>query len=333
MKVNDMYVRTSSQVARSWRQVLIALLAITAAAVPLASAAQAAPDNQAAVTAALVNVQYNEAHPILAYYYAWWETDKLTSGPYQALLIPFAGARDISDDDSLLRTHITEARSAGIDGWIVNRGSDVARLLDVAHGSDFRVTLQVDSDNGPEAQLQTFYQHANDPGIVTYAGQPVVFFWRAWAHPQAYWTDLRDRIDPDHNALWIADGDQFGFMAGPAWDGISPYAIAWSGNPTGQLPAWGAKARAAAPGKLYIPPVSPGCDDSGVRAATCVRDRGDGAYYQSTLNGALAAKPQWAVVVSTWNEWMEATSIEPATAYGDLYLKLTREFATAFKGA
>src|SRR5713101_7316123 len=179
-EVNYMYARTSSQAARGCRQVLIALLAVTMAAVQLASAAQAAPDNQAAVTAALAKVQYNEAHPILAYYYAWWETAKLTSGPYQAVSLPFTGARDISDDDSLLRTHIAEARSAGIDGWIVNRASDVARLLDVARGSDFRVTLQVDSDSGPEAQLQTFYQHANDPGIVTYAGQPVVIFRRAW---------------------------------------------------------------------------------------------------------------------------------------------------------
>src|SRR5205823_14808527 len=116
---NYMYERTSSQVARGCRQVLIALLAVTVAAVQLASAAQAAPDNQVAATAALAKVQYNEAHPILAYYYAWWEPAKLTSGPYQAVSVPFEGARDISDDDSLLRTHITEARSAGIDGWIV----------------------------------------------------------------------------------------------------------------------------------------------------------------------------------------------------------------------
>ena len=52
-----MYVRTSSQVARGCRQVLIALLAVTVAAAQLASAAQAAPDNQVAATNALAIVK------------------------------------------------------------------------------------------------------------------------------------------------------------------------------------------------------------------------------------------------------------------------------------
>jgi Glycosyl hydrolase family 99 len=92
-----------------------------------------------------------------------------------------------------------------------------------------------------------------------------------------------------------------------------------------------AKARAAAPDKLYIPPVSPGCDDHLVRAPTCVRDRADGQYYASAWQGALSAGPTWAVVVSTWNEWMEATQIEPSVQYGDQYLQLTRQYADAFK--
>ena len=35
--------------------------------------------------------------------------------------------------------------------------------------------------------------------------------------------------------------------------------------------------------------------------------------------------------MSTWNEWMESTSIEPSVQYGDLYLQLTRQFADTFK--
>ena len=104
-----MYARTSFQVARGCRQVLIALLAVTVAAVQLAAAAQAAPDNQAVATAALARVQYNEAHPILAYYYAWWETAKLTSGPYQAVSLPFEGARRTSRVCSTLPMGLTFA--------------------------------------------------------------------------------------------------------------------------------------------------------------------------------------------------------------------------------
>src|SRR6185295_12576529 len=139
-------------------------------------------------------------------------------------------------------------------------------------------------------------------------------------------------IDPERKAVWLADGDQFGTLSGDAWDGISPYAIAWSANPRGQLPSWAAKARAVAPDKLWVPPVSPGCDDSAVRAATCVQDRAGGQYYQATWDGALASNPGWAVIVSTFNEWMESTQIEPSVQYGDQYLQLTRAYSDTFKG-
>jgi hypothetical protein len=292
-----------------------------------------APITRAAAQAAPPASAYDEQHPILAYYYAWWEPERLTTGLYQPVSMPAPGARQISDDPALERQHIAEARSAGIDGFIVNRTSDLAQMLDLVHGSDFRITFQVDATLDPLSQIQAFYQHANDPNMVTYEGRPVLFFWQAPSHPNSYWSDLRAQLDPDHNAVWLTDGDQFPFMAGDAWEGISPYAIAWSPNPTSQLTAWGAKARAAAPEKLYVPPVSPGCDDSVVRTATCIQDRANGQYYQAALQGALASNPRWAVVVCSWNEWMESTSIEPAVQYGDLYLQLTRQFADAFKGS
>jgi hypothetical protein len=86
-----------------------------------------------------------------------------------------------------------------------------------------------------------------------------------------------------------------------------------------------------APDKLWIPPVSPGCDDRAARAATCVRDRADGAYYQATWDGALASNPPWAVVVSTFNEWMESTQIEPSQQYGSEYLQITRQNSDALQ--
>jgi hypothetical protein len=59
----------------------------------------------------------------------------------------------------------------------------------------------------------------------------VLFFWQSGAAGNDYWNNVRQNIDPDHNVLWIADGDNFNILEGDAWDGISPYAIAWSANP------------------------------------------------------------------------------------------------------
>jgi hypothetical protein len=70
-----------------------------------------------------------------------------------------------------------------------------------------------------------------------------------------------------------------------------------------------------------------------VRATTCLRGRADGAYYQATWDGALASNPSWAVIVTTFNEWLETTQIEPSPPYGDQYLQLTRQNADAFKAS
>jgi len=240
------------------------------------------------------------------------------------------GLRQIGDNPDLVRQHIQEAQLAGIDGFIVNRASDLAVLLPLARTMGFSVTLQL---SGGESELRAFYQYIDDPAMVRYQGHPVLFFWQAGLAGPDLWRTLRASIDPDHNVLWLADGDKFNILHDDVWDGVSPYAIAWSRNPGGQLVNWAAQARANGPDKLYVPPVSPGCDDSLVRAPTCVQDRADGAYYQATWEGAIAARPAWAVVVSTFNEWMEATQIEPSAQYGDQYLRLTREFSDAFKSS
>jgi hypothetical protein len=319
--------------ARHAGALALALTAVTApiAQLPAFAETPAAPV-EAEPAAGPVYVPYNESRPVLAYYYAWWEPEKLLSGIHQPVAMPGGGARQIVDDPGLLREHIRQAQSAGIDGFVVNQTSDMAALLDIAAEYDFRVTVQIDSAQAAN-QLGEFYRYVDHPAMVRYQGRPVIFFWASWTRDTSYWTTLRNRLDPGHGTVWLADGDKFDVLRSDVWDGISPYQIAWSNSPQTQLPGWGAKAVAANPGKLYVPPVAPGCDDSRVRPTTCRQDRRGGAYYQQALQGALASNPQWAVIISTFNEWMEDTQIEPSPAYGDTYLQLTRQFAETFKGS
>src|SRR5207249_1185477 len=37
------------------------------------------------------------------------------------------------------------------------------------------------------------------------------------------------------------------------------------------------------------------------------------------------------VLVPTWNDWAEGTTIEPAVEYGDRYLSMTRDYTARFK--
>jgi hypothetical protein len=289
----------------------------------------------AAVAAAADN-----PHPTLAYYYAWW--DQSTFG--QTLYRPEQAYN--SDDAGTIQRHVREAQSAGINGFVLSwygngdrTDHNLSQLLDVGQSTGFHSTIHFETPHfwGADdvvAQLRGFYAaHASHPGLLRYEGRPVIFFWRASTFDNATWNAIRAHVDPGHNAVWIADGDDFGILRGDAWDGISPYAIAWSANPARQLPNWASKAQAVAPDKLWIPPVSPGCNDTAARATTCSRERAGGAYYQSTWDGALASGPQWAIIVSTFNEWMESTQIEPSVQYGDQYLQITRRNADDYRAA
>lgn len=279
-------------------------------------------------------------HPVLAYYYVWWDPDVFNQTLFQPLQ-PYN-----SDDRNVMQQHVNQAKSAGIDGFVVHWYGDgdrtdanLAHVLDIANRSGFTATVEFDTPHfwGVEdvvAQLHAFYSHyGTNPALVRYQGQPVIFFWRSSTFDNATWSSIRSQVDPNHTSIWLADGDNFNILSGEAWDGVSPYAIAWSGNPTAQLQRWAGAARSVAPGKLWNPVVSPGCNDSAARAATCIQDRAEGAYYQATWDGALASSPSWAVVVSTFNEWMESTQIEPSQQWGDQYLQLTKHNSDMFKAS
>ncbi|NJN99052.1 MAG: hypothetical protein HC875_35645, partial [Anaerolineales bacterium] len=55
-----------------------------------------------------------------------------------------------------------------------------------------------------------------------------------------------------------------------------------------------------------------------------------GALYRATFDAALTSNPDW-LLLSSFNEWVEGTYIEPGVQYGDKYLELTKEFVTIFK--
>jgi len=85
--------------------------------------------------------------------------------------------------------------------------------------------------------------------------------------------------------------------------------------------------------KLWIATAMPGYDDSRMldRRDRFARARDDGAYYQRTWAGAVATNPDM-ISISSFNEWTEGHQIEPSVTYGSLYLDLTRELISAWKG-
>ena len=281
--------------------------------------------------------------PVLAIYYPWFSPstfevsiDQPAGGPYQ------------SDDPATIRNQVRQAKGAGIDGFVSSWFGQRERtdqnfntLLDIAQQEGFTATIYFETDHflpwGPDDmawQLERFYEdHLDHPSLVRYQGKPVIFFWRTRVLDLGTWAAMRARVDPEHHAVWIAEGDVFGQLAGDTFDGIHPYSTAWSANPAATLATYSQRTHAY-PGKLWVPTAMPGYDDSRLRpGGSLVVPRNDGAFYRATFQGAIDSSPDWAILITSWNEWLEGSQIEPAASYGNHYLDLTREYSTQFKNA
>ncbi len=290
--------------------------------------------------------------PALALYFPWydptvWESGVTSNQPCE----PYW-----SGDGNTIKRQIGEAKKAGLDGFVSsyfgpggNNPTDVnlQKLLEEAKNQNFKigVMLETDSpeffptvDTQKEALSKVLNFYASHPAYLRIQGKPVIFVWRpralrsagGWdgARAVAAWRDVIAEMDPERKALWIAEGEYTGYL--DVFDGMYPFSIAWSSDPAGQLQRYANEVRAY-PGKLWFAIAMPGYNDlaTGRRDAFVV-DRQNGSYYRYTLSGALATNPDALVVVS-YNEWVEGHAIEAGAAWGDLYLNITREAVDVWK--
>jgi hypothetical protein len=292
--------------------------------------------------------QAEEPPLVLAFYYAWY--DQSTWNP-KTLPDQPAGPYTSSDRATIER-QVAQAQAAGIDAliqsWYGPQTADnqteanFRALLDVAGARGFHAAVDFETE-GPffpdraavtEALRTLLATHAQHPAYLRYQGKPVVFFWREGRFSVDEWAAIRAQVDPAHKSLWIAEGVDIAYQA--VFDGHHLYSVAWSPDVKQTLADWGFRVRryAAQNGvdRLWVATAMPGYDDTRTdRQDTFAVARHAGDYYRETWAAAVASRPDW-IVITSFNEWVEGTMIEPSVTYGDLYLNLTRELAQAFKG-
>jgi hypothetical protein len=266
---------------------------------------------------------------------------------------PEGGPYD-SRDPTRIRTHLAQARAAGLDGLAVSwwghereeavglpalfRYADEAGLVLAPYyetaGLQARGALGVTSD------LETLLdRHGGEPAWLRVGGVPVVFLYASHLLRPAAWDVVRSRLMAGGRRLFlIADARSSGWLAArPDWlsrfDALhvyTPVEFLARGRELGRT--YGELATLArAAGRPFVPAVAPGYDDRRIREPGFVVPRADGAAYDESWRAALSVDPAW-VFVSSWNEWHEGSEIEPSVEHGRRYLEATRRWAERFRG-
>ncbi|GAC1635902.1 MAG: hypothetical protein NVS4B2_23770 [Chloroflexota bacterium] len=295
------------------------------------------------------------SRPVLAFYYSWYHHG--TWCRCQMSDVPVA-AYDSSDDQTIDR-QIAQAARAGITGFITSwagpgntQDENMAKLLVRAAayqhktGTHFVSSLYFESDadairNDLTGAMRYAIEHyTTNPHFFHWQGKPVIFIWHPIGNGRTLstWSALRQRLDPAHHVLWMAEGTDTGLLR--VFDGLHLFSAAYWGlldkTISGVDQSFRTRINAynAAHGThgLWIAGVQAGYDDTRVpgRTGTYIVPRNNGATYRASWLGALSSRPDW-ITISTFNEWFEGSMIEPSARYKTLYLTLTAQYSAAWR--
>jgi hypothetical protein len=292
------------------------------------------------VTAPPPTTQARLAPLVLAFYYNWY--DENTWKPSVVPDMPVL--KYLSRDPVNTARQIVEARNAGIDALVVSwwgQGNptedNFKAMLEQARGLYYNVAIDFEltspfyhnRDDVIRSLRYLIATHAQHPAYLKVNGKPVIFFWREQKWSVDDWRAIRDAVDPQNKTLWIEEGIDVSYLR--VFDGHHLYSIAWSPNVEGELRKWPPRIARFGADKIWVATVMPGNDDLKTkRPDSYVRDRQNGEFYRQSWRAAFASYPDW-IVITSYNEWVEGTMIEPSVTYGNLYLDITREYAAKFK--
>jgi hypothetical protein len=281
--------------------------------------------------------------------------------------VPAAGPYN-SDERGTIRRHVAEAQRACLDGLAAHwygptdgrTTTDFNQLLAASTGTSLRHSIVMQTNILPGATetmiaeaITYFVAHwAQGPNYLRLGGRPLLIFTdmsRPWGSETAAiegWSRIRSAVDPNHTMIWLAEGLTTAYN--PLFDGLYVYRIDHRDYPQSWLkqPRWASSLRALEQqgnlplgGLYFADTIAAGFDDTrSVHAPADLRssaphfarDRREGGYYADTF--AVTARTGGdLMLVKSFNEWIEGTEIEPGATYGDLYLRLTCQYADTYR--
>ncbi len=305
---------------------------------------------------------------VLAFYYGWYGTPSV-SGSWRhwehvdpvahdianTLHYPASGPYD-SHDPAVVERQAQAAERAGITGLIVSwwgigsfEDQGVKLMLAAAARHHLKLSIYLETVQGPTIEARRdgaiaglryiLTRYGRDPAWLTVGGRPVVFVYNPAFQLAGIrnWPEIRQAVvaTTQQDPLLIGDWRNADILK---WfDAMHRYDInreTAGRDPAAlraEIEASDASQMAMADGRIASLTIEPGHDVSKVKHTRdpFATGRMDGATYRILWQQAIAADPDWILIVS-WNEWHEGSEIEPSVELGSRALDATSGFARQF---
>lgn len=282
----------------------------------------------------------------LAFYYPWFTEGTFDSGLWWAKP---TGPHD-TQNPSDVAAMIDQAVGAGIDGFVVSwdgrsdGGFDLALTQAALRTPRYYVApliemLSIRDEwglNAVSAQILDVLSRRSNPSFLSIGGRPVVFLYGAYQFTSSQWATVRNQVlATGVQPFFIGDREETSFD----FDGVYVYQPHMYASPE-ELPAEYEGLRNRLRLQSYVEPtrrqrlwaatVSPGYNDAFIRPFNSTsRSRDNGRRYDNNWLAALPSDPEW-MMVTSWNEFFEATHIVPDSRNGSQALDQTASWTSSF---
>jgi hypothetical protein len=305
-------------------------------AVPTALAATAQPAAAAAAvstaTAANGSAQAKPI-PVLAYYYIWYNASSWNRAKID---YPLAG-RYSSDDVAVERQQVSQAKHAGITGFLVSWKDTplldrrLEKIVDVAADAHFKLGIVFEGRDfhgkplpmtDVKRSFRYFVAHYGNNPVFHIFGEPLIAWSGTWAYTRPELAMISHAYGTKLTLLAMEkDPAQYQSIAG-LFRGDAYY---WSSVDPLHTPGYATKLNEFSAvvhqrGGLWIAPAAPGFDAKLV-GGTRVIPRRNGQTLRLAMNTAIQSGAD-AIGLISWNEYSENSEVEPDQTYGGTALKV-----------
>jgi hypothetical protein len=285
---------------------------------------------------------------VLAFYYPWYQEGSFDSGPWYDT--PSSAYRN--DDAYDIDTMVAQAVGAGIDGFIVDWddvGNHAARMdmvLEAAKNRAFFVTPVIEVNAfkysgggfdlaGIEATTKKALLRASNPKFLKLGSRPVVFVSGIDGLAPSEWRSIVTGVAASgQNPFYVGDSSEAGYGLGGGYiynPNLQEYdQLANTFGEWERAFRYPSVLNSSIAQRLWAATVSPGQNFSYFDKFRPRNEaRNDGDRYAVTWQAALLSDPEW-ILVTSWNEYYEATHISPSERFGYTALNQTGDWAAQF---